>query len=72
MSLSFSVPVILKFYCINTFCDPAETPLPLPLTQGMNSPVPPPRTRHNPFNKLDPNNHQRSHSMRSTNSNSSK
>ncbi|KAJ8926641.1 hypothetical protein NQ314_020975 [Rhamnusium bicolor] len=49
-----------------------ETPLPLPLVQNVNSPVPPPRTRHNPFNKPDNNPHQRSHSMRSTGSNSSR
>ncbi|XP_018570829.1 sesquipedalian-1 [Anoplophora glabripennis] len=52
--------------------DIEETPLPLPLAQGVNSPVPPPRTRHNPFNKPDNNPHQRSHSMRSTSSNSSR
>ncbi|KAJ8953887.1 hypothetical protein NQ318_019127 [Aromia moschata] len=50
--------------------DIEETPLPLPLPQGVNSPVPPPRTRHNPFNKVENNPHQRSHSMRSTGSNS--
>ncbi|VEN45754.1 unnamed protein product [Callosobruchus maculatus] len=52
--------------------DIEETPLPLPLAQGTNSPVPPPRTRHNPFNKPDNNSHQRSHSMRSIGSNSSR
>nr|CAI5851129.1 unnamed protein product [Callosobruchus analis] len=52
--------------------DIEETPLPLPLAQGTSSPVPPPRTRHNPFNKPDNNPHQRSHSMRSIGSNSSK
>lgn len=41
----------------------AETPA--PLAQPMGSPVPPPRQRHNPFNKLDANPHQRSHSLRS-------
>ncbi|XP_017782426.1 PREDICTED: sesquipedalian-1-like [Nicrophorus vespilloides] len=34
------------------------------LSQVVGSPIPPPRQRHNPFNKLD-NNHQRSHSFRS-------
>lgn len=39
---------------------------PAPLAQAVGSPVPPPRQRHNPFNKLDNSNpHQRSHSMRS-------
>ncbi|KAJ3623984.1 hypothetical protein MTP99_017643 [Tenebrio molitor] len=46
--------------------DIEETPL--PLTQAVNSPVPPPRQRHNPFNKPEGNTpHQRSHSLRSTN-----
>ncbi|KAJ8916086.1 hypothetical protein NQ315_004452 [Exocentrus adspersus] len=55
----------------STFFVPLETPLPLPLNQGVNSPVPPPRTRHNPFNKPESNPHQRSHSMRSTTSSTS-
>lgn len=38
---------------------------PIPLAQAVGSPVPPPRQRHNPFNKPDSNPHQRSHSMRS-------
>ncbi|XP_060523416.1 sesquipedalian-1 isoform X2 [Cylas formicarius] len=46
--------------------DIEETPINVPVAQ--NSPVPPPRTRHNPFNKPDNNPHQRSHSMRSSNS----
>lgn len=41
---------------------------PLPLAQVVNSPIPPPRHRHNPFNKPEANSpHQRSHSMRSSN-----
>jgi hypothetical protein len=49
-----------KFYVV------LETPL--PLTQAVNSPVPPPRQRHNPFNKPEGNTpHQRSHSLRSSN-----
>lgn len=37
-----------------------------PITQQVaGSPVPPPRQRHNPFNKLEVNPHQRSHSLRS-------
>ncbi|XP_018318949.1 sesquipedalian-1-like [Agrilus planipennis] len=43
--------------------DIEEPPLPVAPVQG--SPVPPPRQRHNPFNKPDNNPHQRSHSMRS-------
>lgn len=43
--------------------DIEETPI--PLAQAVGSPVPPPRQRHNPFNKPDSNPHQRSHSMRS-------
>lgn len=44
---------------------PLETPL--PLTQAVGSPIPPPRQgRQNPFNRPEANNpHQRSHSMRS-------
>lgn len=38
---------------------------PLPITQAAGSPVPPPRQRHNPFNKPENTPHQRSHSMRS-------
>ncbi|XP_023022677.1 sesquipedalian-1-like [Leptinotarsa decemlineata] len=52
--------------------DIEETPLPLPSSQVMSSPVPPPRTRHNPFNKPEINPHQRSNSLRSTCSNSSR
>lgn len=43
-----------------------EQPLALPLIQGVSSPVPPPRTRQNPFNKPDIPPHQRSQSMRSS------
>lgn len=39
---------------------------PLPITQqAAGSPIPPPRQRHNPFNKPEANPHQRSHSLRS-------
>lgn len=39
---------------------------PLPITQqAAGSPVPPPRQRHNPFNKPEVSPHQRSHSLRS-------
>lgn len=48
-----------RFYII------LEQPLPLPLIQGVSSPVPPPRTRQNPFNKPEITPHQRSYSMRS-------
>lgn len=41
----------------------AETPL--PIAQAAGSPVPPPRQRHNPFNKPEATPHQRSHSTRS-------
>lgn len=55
------------FKCGNsTFYTFTETPL--PITQPANSPLPPPRHRHNPFNKPDTNNsHQRSGSMRLSN-----
>lgn len=49
-----------KFYVV------IEQPLALPLIQGVSSPVPPPRTRQNPFNKPDNPPHQRSYSMRSS------
>ncbi|KAJ8973687.1 hypothetical protein NQ317_013392 [Molorchus minor] len=49
--------------------DDIDVSLPL---QGVNTPIPPPRNRHNPFNKPESNPHQRSHSMRSTGSNSSR
>ncbi|XP_044252334.1 sesquipedalian-1 [Tribolium madens] len=45
--------------------DIEETPL--PLAQAVSSPVPPPRQRHNPFNKPESTPHQRSHSLRSSN-----
>ncbi|RZC37041.1 PH domain containing protein [Asbolus verrucosus] len=46
--------------------DMDETPL--PVTQPVSSPVPPPRHRHNPFNKPESTTpHQRSHSLRSSN-----
>lgn len=51
-----------KFYVV------LETPLPLP--QTVSSPVPPPRQRHNPFNKPESTPHQRSHSVRSSNNSS--
>lgn len=54
-----------KFYVV------IEQPLALPLIQGVSSPVPPPRTRQNPFNKPDIPPHQRSQSLRS-NMNTSK
>lgn len=38
---------------------------PMPITQPAGSPVPPPRQRHNPFNKPEVTPHQRSHSVRS-------
>ncbi|GJQ81886.1 hypothetical protein Trydic_g9910 [Trypoxylus dichotomus] len=38
---------------------------PLPLAQAAGSPVPPPRQRHNPFNRPENGSHQRSHSMKS-------
>lgn len=43
--------------------DIEETPI--PLAQAVGSPVPPPRQRHNPFNKPSNSPHQRSNSMRS-------
>lgn len=49
-----------KFYVV------IEQPLALPLIQGVSSPIPPPRTRQNPFNKPDIPPHQRSLSMRSS------
>lgn len=49
-----------KFYVVS------EQPLPLPLIQEVSTPVPPPRTRQNPFNKPDNPAHQRSYSMRSS------
>lgn len=43
-----------------------EQPLPIAQQQqAAGSPVPPPRQRHNPFNKPEVNPHQRSHSLRS-------
>ncbi|CAH1178916.1 unnamed protein product [Phaedon cochleariae] len=51
--------------------DIEETPSALTTSLPLGSPVPPPRTRHNPFNKPDMNPHQRSHSLRSNSSNSS-
>lgn len=51
--------------------DVEETPMPITPTQSTGSPVPPPRTRHNPFNRPD-NPHQRSHSLRSNNSTASR
>lgn len=41
---------------------------PAPLAQATGSPIPPPRQRHNPFNKIENSPHQRSHSMRSSSS----
>lgn len=41
-----------------------DTPVVVPVTQAQNSPVAPPRTRHNPFNKPDNNTHHRPYSMR--------
>lgn len=37
---------------------------PMPVTQAVGSPVPPPRQRHNPFNKPETMPYQRSHSLR--------
>ncbi|CAG9827440.1 unnamed protein product [Diabrotica balteata] len=48
--------------------DVEETPMPISSPQPVGSPVPPPRTRHNPFNRPENNPHQRSHSLRSTGS----
>ncbi|ENN75994.1 sesquipedalian-1 [Dendroctonus ponderosae] len=44
--------------------DIEDTPVVVPVTQAQNSPVAPPRTRHNPFNKPDNSTHHRPYSMR--------
>jgi len=46
-----------------------DTPVPIPVTQTQTSPVAPPRTRHNPFNKPENISHNRPHSMRNANPN---
>lgn len=48
--------------------DIEETPVPVPVTQVQSSPVAPPRTRHNPFNKPENNSHHRPQSIRNSNS----
>ncbi|KAK5641958.1 hypothetical protein RI129_010505 [Pyrocoelia pectoralis] len=49
--------------CNSFWYVPLETPI--SLAQAVGSPVPPPRQRHNPFNKPSNGPHQRSNSMRS-------
>lgn len=48
-----------------------ETPMQVTNSQPAGSPIPPPRTRHNPFNRPDNNPHQRSHSLRASSSSNS-
>ncbi|XP_030745211.1 sesquipedalian-1-like [Sitophilus oryzae] len=49
--------------------DIEETPIPVPVKEAQNSPVAPPRTRHNPFNKPEMNTHVRPASVRNTSRN---
>ncbi|CAH1104388.1 unnamed protein product [Psylliodes chrysocephalus] len=51
--------------------DIEETPMQVTNSQPAGSPIPPPRTRHNPFNRPDNNPHQRSHSLRASSSSNS-
>ncbi|CAG9860583.1 unnamed protein product [Phyllotreta striolata] len=51
--------------------DIEETPIQVTNSQPAGSPVPPPRTRHNPFNRPENSAHQRSHSLRGSSSTTS-
>ncbi|KAJ8973691.1 hypothetical protein NQ317_013396 [Molorchus minor] len=55
----------------STFFVVLKSPSPLPVTQRVDTSIPLPKTRHVLFNKPESSSHQKSHSMRSTGSNSS-